>query len=93
VLAGPPPSEDFYLPVSMTVDAGGRIRDVKARLAKDAERVASLRTRIVGVPIVAGNPDKASFTLARGGTVSCFKVTMCYLGIEILADQTWVLEQ
>jgi len=53
--------------VRMVVDAAGRVVDVRARDAKDKARVAALRSRVVGVALVSGNPDKATFKLTRGG--------------------------
>jgi tetratricopeptide (TPR) repeat protein len=91
-LSGPIPAEDFYVRIQMTVDASGRVLGVRAMVPKDEARVAGMRSRVVGVPLVSGNPDKATFKLTRGGTLSCYKGAMCYLAVDLLADQAWVLE-
>lgn len=91
-LGGPTPTDDFYVGVRMVVDAAGRVIDVRARDAKDKARVAAMRSRVVGVALVSGNPDKATFKLTRGGTVSCYKGAMCYLAVDLLAEQIWALE-
>jgi tetratricopeptide (TPR) repeat protein len=92
-LAGRAPSEDFYIRIRMVVDAGGRVTEVRASEAKHAARVATMRGRVVGLSVVSGNPDKAAFKLTRGGTLSCYKGSMCYLGIDLLVDEAWILEQ
>jgi Tfp pilus assembly protein PilF/transglutaminase-like putative cysteine protease len=92
-LGGPAPSEDFYVRIQVTVDAAGRLTDVRAMDPKDKARIAAARGRVVGQTFPSGNPDKAKFTLTRGGTLSCYKGTMCYLAVDLLAEQTRTLER
>jgi len=91
-LAGPAPSEDFNIRIRMVVDASGRVTELRAPDAKQAARVASMRSRVVGLSVPSGNPDKAAFKLTRGGTLSCYKGSLCYLGIDLLVDEVGILE-
>ena len=86
-LTGGPATESMDLQVRLTVDARGQVTDVRARDPKDVVRLKGVRDRIVGVSIDSGNPDKATFKVNRGGTITCYKGLTCHLGIDILADE------
>jgi tetratricopeptide (TPR) repeat protein len=86
-LPGPPPSERVNVWVRLTVDADGKVTDVRATDPKDDASLKPLRDRIVGLSIISANPDRATFKVTRGAVVTCFQGMTCHLGISILADE------
>jgi hypothetical protein len=86
-LTGPLATDRIEASVWLTVDAAGRVIDVRPHVGEGAAGLESRRDAIMALTLLSGNPDKATFQTTRVGHLICFKDQPCQLGLAILADE------